>query len=177
MLILLSIYILILSASGHGALSAHASRCAAFAVEYPLFVGLLFCRDGTMTTQKNIAPLYWGGLFIGIVLSFIYAQHQWVMADQLQMLEKGYLGARAGIWLSYGNIASAMGNVPGSLSAWLIGLPLLLWDSPYSPMLLLLALRLLAFVLLDRVVRELFSPTVRLAFMPKKLLKIVTGRK
>ena len=118
-----------------------------------------------MTTQKNIAPLYWGGLFIGIVLSFIYAQHQWVMADQLQMLEKGYLGARAGIWLSYGNVASAMGNVPGSLSAWLIGLPLLLWDSPYSPMLLLLALRLLAFLLLDRMVRELFSPTVRLAFM------------
>lgn len=53
--------------------------------------------------------------------------------DQTQMLYKGYLGAYQGIWLSYGNAASAMGNVPGSLSAYLVGLPLLLIGASLIP--------------------------------------------
>ena len=118
-----------------------------------------------MTMQKSVSPLYWGGLLTGLLLSFFYAEHQWVMADQLQMLEKGYLGAWQGTWLNYGNIASAMGNVPGSLSAYVVGLPLLVWNSPYAPMLFLLGLRLITFLLFDAVVKTLFSSTVRLTFM------------
>ncbi|MGL4715658.1 MAG: 3-deoxy-D-manno-octulosonic acid transferase, partial [Aeromonas sp.] len=81
------------------------------------------------------------------------------------MLYKGYLGAYEGVWLSYGNAASAVGNVPGSLSAWLIGGPLLLWDSPYAPMLLLLAMRLVGFLLFDAVIRQVFDDRARLLFL------------
>ena len=82
---------------------------------------------------------YFGVMFIGLLTSILYSNLQKLTGDQTQMLYKGYLGAYEGVWLSYGNAASAVGNVPGSLSAWLIGGPLLLWDSPYAPMVLLLA--------------------------------------
>ncbi|MGL4958147.1 MAG: hypothetical protein ACRC49_03960, partial [Plesiomonas sp.] len=96
-------------------------------------------------------------IFAGLLLSWLFSDHQLLTGDQTQMLYKGYLGAYEGVWLSYGNAASAVGNVPGSLSAWLIGGPLLLWDSPYAPMLLLLAMRLVGFLLFDAVIRQVFD--------------------
>lgn len=115
--------------------------------------------------EKQATPLYITGLILGLLLSCLYAHHQILTGDQLQMIAKGYLGAHQGIWLSYGNAASAMGNVPGSLSAWLVGGPLLLWDSPWAPMTLLLALKLVSFLLFDDVIRRVFSAPVRLLFM------------
>ncbi|MGL4515777.1 MAG: hypothetical protein ACRCUH_03630, partial [Shewanella sp.] len=91
--------------------------------------------------------LLYFGIGGGLLISLLFFQFQLLTGDQTQMLYKGYLGAYEGVWLSYGNAASAVGNVPGSLSAWLIGGPLLLWDSPYAPMLLLLAMRLVGFLL------------------------------
>lgn len=104
-------------------------------------------------------------IFAGLLLSWLFSDHQLLTGDQTQMLYKGYLGAYEGIWLSYGNAASAVGNVPGSLSAWLIGGPLLLWDSPYAPMVLLLAMRLVGFLLFDAVIRQVFDDRVRLLFL------------
>nr|WP_254203541.1 3-deoxy-D-manno-octulosonic acid transferase [Aeromonas sp. FDAARGOS 1407] len=98
-------------------------------------------------------------------MSLVFFQFQILTGDQTQMLYKGYLGAYEGVWLSYGNAASAVGNVPGSLSAWLIGGPLLLWDSPYAPVLLLLAMRLVGFLLFDAVIRQVFGDRVRLLFL------------
>nr|WP_244463509.1 3-deoxy-D-manno-octulosonic acid transferase [Aeromonas australiensis] len=99
-------------------------------------------------------------IFAGLLLSWLFSVNQLLTGDQTQMLYKGYLGAYEGIWLSYGNAASAVGNVPGSLSAWLIGGPLLLWDSPYAPMVLLLAMRLVGFLLFDAVIRQVFVDPV-----------------
>ncbi|MEH8248387.1 3-deoxy-D-manno-octulosonic acid transferase [Aeromonas veronii] len=104
-------------------------------------------------------------IFAGLLLSWLFSDHQLLTGDQTQMLYKGYLGAYEGVWLSYGNAASAVGNVPGSLSAWLIGGPLLLWDSPYAPMVLLLAMRLVGFLLFDAVIRQVFDDRVRLLFL------------
>lgn len=104
-------------------------------------------------------------IFAGLLLSWLLSDHQLLTGDQTQMLYKGYLGAYEGVWLSYGNAASAVGNVPGSLSAWLIGGPLLLWDSPYAPMVLLLAMRLVGFLLFDAVIRQVFDDRVRLLFL------------
>ena len=100
--------------------------------------------------ENNMVKVNYGlALLLGIGISTLFFVSQIVAGDQTQMLYKGYLGAYEGVWLSYGNAASAVGNVPGSLSAWLIGGPLLLWDSPYAPMLLLLAMRLVGFLLFD----------------------------
>lgn len=114
---------------------------------------------------KKNKLFYFGVMFIGLLTSILYSNLQKLTGDQIQMLYKGYLGAYEGVWLSYGNAASAVGNVPGSLSAWLIGGPLLLWDSPYAPMVLLLAMRLVGFLLFDAVIRQVFDDRVRLLFL------------
>lgn len=105
------------------------------------------------------------GVFVGLLISILFSHNQLLTGDQTQMLYKGYLGAYEGVWLSYGNAASAVGNVPGSLSAWLIGGPLLLWDSPYAPMVLLLAMRLVGFLLFDAVIRQVAGDRARLLFL------------
>lgn len=111
-------------------------------------------------------PIWMGlGLMTGFLLSLLYAHHQILTGDQIQMLEKGYLGARDGIWLAYGNAASAVGNVPGYLSALLVGVPLLIWDNPWAPMVFLLMLRLASFVLFDAVIKQIFDAPMRVFFM------------
>ncbi len=116
--------------------------------------------------SKSIHGILWGAtLSLGLLCSVLFLCNQILTGDQTQMLYKGYLGAYEGVWLSYGNAASAVGNVPGSLSAWLIGGPLLLWDSPYAPVLLLLAMRLVGFLLFDAVIRQVFGDRVRLLFL------------
>lgn len=115
--------------------------------------------------EKRFHLLFYIGLILGLGLSFLYASHQILTGDQLQMLYKGYLAARKNIWLNYGNAASAMGNVPGSLSTILVGIPLKLVDSPYSPMILLLALRLIGFLLFDSIIKKIYSSDIRLLFM------------
>ena len=108
----------------------------------------------TLPLEKRVSRLHLAGLLLGLLLSLLYAQHQILTGDQAQMLCKGYLGTLEGIWLSYGNAASALGNVPGSLSTYLVGLPLLLWNSPQAPMMLLIALRLVSYLLFDDVIRQ-----------------------
>ncbi|HZF71581.1 3-deoxy-D-manno-octulosonic acid transferase [Sulfuricurvum sp.] len=115
--------------------------------------------------EKNFTFLFTLGLFIGLFFSFLYADHQILMGDHFQMLQKGYLGAKSGIWMGYGNAASVVGNVPGTLSALVIGVPLMLWDSPWAPMVFLIALHLVSFLLFDSVIKHIFNPTIRLVFL------------
>ncbi len=105
------------------------------------------------------------GIVAGLLLSLLYASQQILTGDQLQMLEKGYLGAKESIWLAYGNAASAVGNVPGYLSALIVGLPLVIWDNPWAPMLLLIAVRLASYYLFDAVIKKIFDSKMRLFFM------------
>ncbi|MGR5076947.1 3-deoxy-D-manno-octulosonic acid transferase [Photobacterium swingsii] len=114
---------------------------------------------------KHFTLLYRFGFVLGIVLAIIYAHHQILRGDQTQMLFKGYLGAYSDLWLNYGNFASTVGNLPGSLSAWLVGWPLMVWDSPWAPMLLIIALRVVSFFLFDSIIKQVFSSTTRLLFM------------
>ncbi len=107
--------------------------------------------------DRTFTWLYALGFLLGLGFCFIYAQNQILTGDQTQMLYKGYLGANQGTWLNFGNAASAVGNVPGSLSTWLIGGPLLVWNSPWSPMLLLIVMRVVSLLLLDNVIKTVFA--------------------
>jgi len=121
-----------------------------------------------MTTnflERQFNLLFYIGLTLGLGFSFLYASHQILTGDQTQMLYKGYLAARNNIWLNYGNAASAMGNVPGTLSTLLVGIPLKIIDSPYSPMCLLIALRFIGFLLFDNVIKRIYSSQIRLLFL------------
>lgn len=121
----------------------------------------------TSDSWPQTGKLFWLGVLLGLGLSWWYASNQILTGDQTQMIHKGYLGAYQGIWMSFGNAASVVGNVPGSLSAWVVGGPLLVWDHPYAPMLLLVLLRLAGFLMLDAVVRAVFpgSGVARLSFL------------
>ncbi|MDF2183830.1 3-deoxy-D-manno-octulosonic acid transferase [Grimontia hollisae] len=115
---------------------------------------------------NRYAPWLLGsGFILGLAMALLYASNQILTGDQTQMLHKGYLGAYQDIWLAFGNAASAVGNVPGSLSAWLVGGPLLLWDNPWAPMLVIVALRVVSFFLFDAVINAVFSQPVRIFFM------------
>jgi hypothetical protein len=102
---------------------------------------------------------------VGLILSFMYANNQILSGDQTQMLFKGYMGAHNGTWIHYGNAASAVGNVPGSLSSYIVGIPLVLIDSPWSPMIFLIFLRIIGFFLIDHVIKNIFSQEIRLTFL------------
>lgn len=121
----------------------------------------------TQSFWEKSDSIFWAGVALGLGLSWWYALNQVVEGDQIQMIHKGYLGAYQGVWMSFGNAASVVGNVPGSLLAWVVGGPLLVWDSPYAPMLFLVLLRLTGFLMLDAVVRKVFpgSGLARISFL------------
>jgi len=87
------------------------------------------------------------------------------MCDQLQTLYRSYLAAHHGNWLNYGNAASVVGNVPGSLSTLVVGVPLVVWDSSWSPMLVIIACNIAALVLFDKVVKQVFDQPARMLFL------------
>jgi len=104
-------------------------------------------------------------LVLGLFLAWFYAQHQILTGDQTQMLYKGYMGAYKHIWINYGNAASAVGNVPGSMISYVVALPVMVYDSPMSPMFFLIFLHLLSYFLLDNVIKNIFTTDVRLIFL------------
>ena len=104
-------------------------------------------------------------LVSGLVLAWFYAQHQILTGDQTQMLYKGYMGAYKGEWISYGNAASVVGNVPGSMISYVVGFPVILYDSPWSPMLFLIFLHLISYFLLDDVIKKSLNTQSRLLFL------------
>jgi len=106
--------------------------------------------------DARLAALFWVVLALGVFLSAWYQINQIVDGDQLQMIQRGYQAAYLGHWPATGNAASVVGSVPGFLSTLVVAGPLMLWDSPYAPVILLLALRLIGFLLIDAVIRDIF---------------------
>ena len=113
----------------------------------------------------KFSQVYTGLFVIGLLLAFLYSSNQALNGDQLQTLYRGYLAAYQGSWLNYGNAASVVGNVPGSLSTLVVGVPLVLWDSPWSPMLVIILCNIAALVLFDKVVKQVFDQPARLLFL------------
>jgi len=75
------------------------------------------------------------------------------------------MGAYNNIWINYGNAASAVGNVPGSLMSYVVALPVMLYDSPMSPMFFLIVLHLASYFLLDNVLKDIYKTDTRLIFL------------
>ena len=98
-------------------------------------------------------------------MAVLYSSNQLLNGDQLQTLYRGYLAAHQGMWLNYGNAASVVGNVPGSLSTLVVGVPLVLWDSPWAPMMVIIACNIMALVLFDKVIKQVFNEPARLFFL------------
>ena len=119
--------------------------------------------------NPQLKHFYWLGLLLGLVLSFWYQTNQIIDGDQLQMIHRGYLALYEGQWSSTGNTASVVGNVPGYLSTWVVAGPLMLWDSPYSPIIFLTALRLAGFLMIAAVIAQAYQG----AMLPRVLLLLM----
>lgn len=119
--------------------------------------------------NPQLKRLYWLGLLAGLGLSFWYQINQIIDGDQLQMIHRGYLALYQGQWSSTGNTASVVGNVPGYLSTWVVAGPLMLWDSPYSPILFLTALRLVGFLMIAAVIAQVYQG----AMLPRALVLLM----
>ncbi|WP_434658622.1 3-deoxy-D-manno-octulosonic acid transferase [Sulfurimonas sp. NW9] len=118
-----------------------------------------------MFLEKRFKIIQISLLVLGLFLAWFYAQHQILTGDQTQMLYKGYMGAYKHVWINYGNAASAVGNVPGSMISYVVALPVMLYDSPMSPMLFLIFLHLASYFLLDSVLKDIYKTDVRLIFL------------
>lgn len=118
-----------------------------------------------MYLEKNFTKIQMLFLLLGLGLSLFYAGHQILTGDQLQMIDKGYRGAYSGSWSSFGNAASVVGNVPGSMISFAVGLPIMMYDSPWSPMLVLILLHLFSYFILDDIIKDIFKTDLRLVFL------------
>jgi hypothetical protein len=105
------------------------------------------------------------GLFLlGLLISLLMLARSQVGGDQFNLLARGWLLADQGVWIQYGNPTSAGGKEPGGLTSVLVGLPLLVWRDYRAPVVLILLFHVAAYALLDRVVREVGGPRLRLIF-------------
>ncbi len=82
----------------------------------------------------------------------------------MNLLARGWYLADEGRLIPYGNPGSGGGVAPGPATSVLVGLPLLVWRDPRAPVVLILAFHFLAFLLLDRVVRQCLCRRERLLF-------------
>lgn len=101
-------------------------------------------------------------LFLAIIVifaifSFIFQVNQIFGFDQTQMLVKGYHAALTGEYLPFGNEASTTGNLPGSLSSFVIGFPFKVYFDAYSPVYFQIFLRIIAVLFFANGLAQLFS--------------------
>lgn len=101
---------------------------------------------------------------VGFVLMGFFWSRSQVAGDQLNMLARGWLLAAEGQWIPIGLGTSAGGKAPGSSTSLIVGLPLMVWQHHRSPTLVLMALHLVAYLLLDRIVARELGPQARLIF-------------
>lgn len=97
------------------------------------------------------------------VFSFIFQINQIFSFDQTQMLIKGYHAALTGEYLPFGNEASTTGNLPGSLSSWVIGFPFSMYFHAYSPIYFQIILRIIAIIFFANGLAQIFSKKIVIA--------------
>lgn len=102
-------------------------------------------------------------LVIFAIFSFIFQVNQIFSFDQTQMLIKGYHAALTGEYLPFGNEASTTGNLPGSLSSFVIGFPFRIYFHAYSPIYFQIFLRIIAIIFFANGLAQIFSKKIVLA--------------
>ena len=107
-------------------------------------------------SQAVLARLTTLTFLVGLLLSAVMVARSQVGGDQLNMLSRGWLWAVEGELVPYGLPTSAGGKAPGSLTSYVVGVPLRLWQHHRAPTLLLFGAHLIGYLLLDRMIgREL----------------------
>lgn len=103
-------------------------------------------------------------IVIGLAASAVMVSRSQVGGDQLNMLSRGWLWAVEGQLVPYGLPTSAGGKAPGSLTSFVVGVPLRLWQHHRAPTLLLFAAHFIGYLLLDRMLGRELGAQGRLLF-------------
>ena len=106
----------------------------------------------------RLAVMFAVGLASGLVMLF----RSQTGGDQANLLVGGWVLYTEGWWQPYGNPMSGGGFEPGGLTSLLVGLPLFVSESFRSVNALILLTHVVAYLLLDRVVRDALGPRERL---------------
>jgi hypothetical protein len=100
----------------------------------------------------------------GLGASVLMACRSQVGGDQLQLVARGWLLAKRGIVVPYGNPTSNGGFSAGSLTSIVAGVPMMVWPHHRAPVALIIITHVVAFLLLDRTFRRILNPSERLLF-------------
>ncbi len=109
-------------------------------------------------TERRILALLFG---VGLLLSSLLIARSQVGGDQLNLLARGWLLVEQGELVSSGHPTSGGGKTPGSLTALLVGLPMLLWHHHRAPVILLSLFHVLAYAVLHRALKDVLSSSQR----------------
>lgn len=101
---------------------------------------------------------------LGLLVSVVMVARSQAGGDQLNLLARGWLLAERGALIPYGNPLSSGGDGPGIATTLLVGAPLFAWTDHRAPVFLTWLLHLVAWALLDRRLRMVFTPWERAAF-------------
>lgn len=111
-------------------------------------------------SDKKFSLAFFLIILLSLCLGFYYQNNQIITYDQTQMISKGVIAIKQGIILPYGNEASTMGNLPGSLSSLVIAIPLFIWNNPLSPVIFLEFIRLLSILFFLKAISSLFNKKI-----------------
>ncbi len=117
--------------------------------------------NSTRISQRRLGALIF---LFGLAVSAAMFSRSQVAGDQMNLLGLGWRLAFEGDWVPHGNPTSAGGFTPGSVTAVVVGAPLRVWRHHRSGSLLILLTHVLAYLLLDRLLRRLLGPEERLLF-------------
>lgn len=102
-------------------------------------------------------------MVVAVALSAFLVARSQIWGDQWNLLRRGWELAANGHLVPYGNPTSRIGGYePGPATSLLVGLPLMVWHDYRAPALFVALTHLLAWWLVDRVMRNVLSPRERL---------------
>lgn len=96
-------------------------------------------------------------LVIHIILAAVYANNQVIGSSQNLLLTNAYDALYNGKFSSFGDAFPGIGPTPGLLPSLLCYGALMIWDSPFSIMAMIVVLRIMAFVILSACFKKYFS--------------------
>lgn len=118
--------------------------------------------QNSQSTLFGLRSLIWT---TGVLLSILMFMTLKVHYDNLQIMDKVYKILNQGEWSHFGNFGSGVGFLPGTLTTLLTAVPMMLVNSPYSAMFLILIFHILSTVLLLKAARELELPNAAMTWL------------
>lgn len=88
--------------------------------------------------------------FVGICLSLYMFKTLMIHTDNLQMMDKAVKYMTTGEFAHFGNQATKVGSIPGSLLTFLSAVPMKFWPTPYAAMAMILLFHVLSMYFLKK---------------------------